>query len=300
MQSPKFCVHFGLGLFLVYSLVVLLYFLRRASSVPMRFLSLVTLRLKRLYIQIPIIQYTLSENMTLKIRTAVVLVGGAGLRMRPLTEDMPKCMIPLHGKPLLYWTVTWLRDQGFDHLVLGVSHRKEVVIKYVKENPLGIKIDFSEHTQEGETGEGFRLAIKRHVTDETFLAMNGDELTNLDLMKLVDFHLAQKGVATIAVSPMQSPFAVLQLNGVDVVEFKEKPLLEDKLVNAGIYVFNRSICDYLPTIGSIEKTAFPALAAKGLLKAYRLSKGERWLTINSVKDLSVAEKEFESIRGLKK
>ncbi len=147
-------------------------------------------------------------------------------------------------------------------MVLGVSHRKEAVINYVKENPLGIKVDFSEHTQEGETGEGFRLAIKRHVNDENFLAMNGDELTNMNLEKFVDFHFAQKGIATIAVSPMRSPFAVIELNGNDIVEFKEKPLLEDKLINAGIYVFNHAICDYLPTIGSIEKTAFPALAEK--------------------------------------
>ena len=197
------------------------------------------------------------------------------------------------------------RSVGFEtrvliHVVLGVSHRKEVVINYVKENPLGIEVDFSEHTQEGETGEGFRLAIKRHVNDENFLAMNGDELTNMNLEKFVDFHFSQKGIATIAVSPMQSPFAVLKLEGNDILEFKEKPLLKDKLINAGIYVFNQAISDYLPTIGSIEKTAFPALAEKRLLKAYRLAKSERWLTINSVKDLSIAEKEFESIRGIKK
>src|SRR4030067_1315664 len=127
--------------------------------------------------------------MTAKIRTAVILVGGAGLRMRPLTEDLPKCMIPILGKPLVYWTLTWLRDSGFKHVVLGVSYLKETVINYVKENPVGIKVDFSEHTQEGETGEGFRLAIKRHVDDENFLAMNGDELTNLNLEKIIDFHL---------------------------------------------------------------------------------------------------------------
>ena len=238
--------------------------------------------------------------MILKIRTAVVLVGGSGLRMRPLTEDLPKCMIPLRGKPLIYWTLSWLRDYGFDHAVLGVSHCKEAVINYVKENPLGIKVDFSEHTQEGETGEGFRLAIGRHVKDENFLAMNGDELTNMNLERFVDFHFAQKGIATVAVSPMRSPFAVIEINGNNIVEFKEKPLLEDKLINAGIYVFNHSICDYLPTIGSIEKTTFPKLAEKRLLKGYRLGKDERWLTINSVKDLSIAEKEFESIRGLQK
>lgn len=235
--------------------------------------------------------------MPLKINTAVILVGGSGLRLRPLTDDRPKCMIILRGKPLLYWTITWLRDYGFNHLVLGVAYRKEAVINYIKENSFGIKIDFSEHTEEGETGEGFRLAIKRHVRDENFLAMNGDELTNLNLRTFVDFHFAQKGVATIAASPMRSPFAILKIEGNNITEFKEKPLLEDHLINSGIYVFNHSIADYLPMTGAIERSAFPALAERRLLKAYKLGKEEKWLTINSVKDLSIAEKEFDSIRG---
>jgi NDP-sugar pyrophosphorylase family protein len=237
--------------------------------------------------------------VTLKIRTAVILVGGSGLRLRPLTEDRPKCMINLRGKPLLYWTLTWLKNYGFDHVVLGVSYRKEAVINYINQNPLGIKVDFSEHTQEGETGEGFRLAIERHVNDQDFLAMNGDELTNLNLSRFVDFHFAQKGVATIAASTMRSPFAILKLNGNDIIEFREKPLLEDQLVNSGIYIFNHAIFDYLPIVGAIEKTAFPALSDKRLLKAYKMEKDEKWLTINSVKDLSVADKEFESVRGIK-
>jgi mannose-1-phosphate guanylyltransferase len=235
--------------------------------------------------------------MTENITTAVVLVGGSGLRMRPLTEDMPKCMIRLHGKPLIYWTLSWLKNYGINHAVLGVSYRKDTVIDYVHDNPMDIKVDFSEHSQEGETGEGFRLAIKRHVTDENFFAMNGDELTNLNLQQFADFHLKQKGVVTIAVSPMQSPFAVLDIEGNDIRGFKEKPLLKDICVSAGIYVFNHAVTDYLPQIGAIEKTAFPALAAKRLLKAYRLKENERWLTVNCVKDLSIAEKEFTSLRS---
>jgi mannose-1-phosphate guanylyltransferase len=238
--------------------------------------------------------------MPLKIQTAVILVGGSGLRLRPLTDDRPKCMISLKGKPILYWTLKWLHDYGFDHVVLGVAYRKEAVINYIKENNFGIKIDISEHTEEGETGEGFRLAIKRHVTDENFLAMNGDELTSLNLQRFVDFHFAQKGIATIAASPMRSPFAVLKLDGNNIIEFKEKPLLEDQLINSGIYVFNHSIFEYLPITGAIERTAFPALAEKRLLKAYILGKEEKWLTINSVKDLSIAENEFDSVRGIKK
>jgi mannose-1-phosphate guanylyltransferase len=236
-------------------------------------------------------------TMAIKITTAVVLVGGSGLRMRPFTEDMPKCMIPLSGKPLLYWTITWLRDFGFNHVVLGVSYKKEVVIDYIKENPLGIKVDFSEHTQEGETGEGFRLAIKRHVTDENFLAMNGDELSSINLERFADFHLKHKGIATIAVSPMQSPYAVLDIDGDKITGFREKPVLEDKLVSAGIYVFNHEITKYFPEVGSVEKLTFAPLAKKGLLKAYRIGGKEKWLTVNSIKDLYAAEKEFTSMRG---
>jgi NDP-sugar pyrophosphorylase family protein len=233
-----------------------------------------------------------------EIQTGVILVGGAGLRMRPLTQDVPKAMIKLHGKPLLYWTLNWLKKYRLKHVVLGVAYRKEVIIDYVQKNPFGLDIDFSVHTVEGGTGEGFRLAIERYVDDENFLAMNGDELTNLNLEKLIDFHLKDKPIATIAISPMRSPYGIIEIRGNTVIGFKEKTILEDKLVSVGIYIFNHGILDYLPTKGALETTAFPLLAQKGLLKAYRLSKSERWITINTIKDLSIAEEEFEFIRGL--
>jgi mannose-1-phosphate guanylyltransferase len=229
------------------------------------------------------------------VKTAVILAGGAGLRMRPLTDDLPKCMIPLRNKPLLYWTLNWLENYGFTHVVLGVAYREEAIRKYVSENPTNMNIDFSRHTVEGETGEGFRLAIERHVNDENFLAMNGDELTSLNPQKFAEWHLKHTPIATIAVSPLHSPFGIIEVEGNDIVGFREKPLLHDKLVSTGIYMFNRKILDYLPTRGSMEKTTFPELAKQRLLKAYRLGENERWLTINSIKDLSMAEKEFELI-----
>ncbi len=211
---------------------------------------------------------------------------------------MPKCMIQLYGKPLIHWTLAWLKDYGFKHIVLGVAHRKEVIVAYVNENPTGLEVDFSEHTQEGETGEGFRLAIERYVSDADFLAMNGDELTNLNLGRFAAFHLRNKPMATIAVSPMHSPYGILEIDGEDIIGFKEKPILEDKLVSTGIYFFNHAILSYLPMKGSIEKTAFPLLAEKRLLKACKLDENEQWFTVNSVKDLSAAEESFRSTRRL--
>ena len=231
-----------------------------------------------------------------KIKTAVILVGGSGLRMRPFTEDIPKCMVPLQGKPLIHWIVSWLKSYGFKHIVMGVAYRKEVVIKYLTDNPQGLKIDFSEHTVEGETGEGFRLAISRFVKDEDFLAMNGDEITSLDLERLEALHLKNDPVATIAVAPMRSPFGVLELEGDDIVGFKEKTLLENMPVSIGVYIFNRKILDYIPVTGSIERVVFPLLAQKRALKACILKPDESWLTVNSIKDLSIAEKELPSVR----
>ena len=229
----------------------------------------------------------------MRTHTGVIVVGGAGLRMRPLTENIPKAMIELHGKPLIYWTLNWLKKYGFKHIVLGVAHRKEVVVDYVQKNGFGLDIDFSVHTVEGETGEGFRLATERYVRDENFLAINGDELSNLNLNKLMDFHLKHRPVATIAVSPMRSPYGIIEIRGNDIISFNEKPILEDKLVSTGIYVFSHEILDYLPRKGALEKTTFPLLAEKKLLKAYKLDQNELWMTINSVKDLSEAEKKFD-------
>jgi mannose-1-phosphate guanylyltransferase len=189
-------------------------------------------------------------------------------------------MVPLQGKPLIYWILNWLKSYGFKHAVLGVAYQKDIIIDYLKANSQGLKIDFSEHSVEGETGEGFRLAISRFVDDEDFLAMNGDEITNLNIERLEEKHLESNPVATIAVSPMRSPFGILEVEGDDIVGFHEKVLLENTLVSIGVYIFNRQI-----------------LAKKRLLKAFRLSSAESWLTINSVKELSLAEKEFALIRG---
>ena len=216
--------------------------------------------------------------------------------MRPLTDEIPKCMIPLRNKPLLHWTLSWLEQYGFKHVVLGVAYREGAIRKYLAENPTIMKIDCSRHTVEGETGEGFRLAIERYVPDEHFLAMNGDELTNLNPQRFAEWHVKHKTIATIAVSPLHSPFGIIEVEGDNIVGFREKPLLQDKLVSTGVYMFNHSILEYLPTKESIEKTTFPKLAKEKLLKAYRLEKNEHWLTINSIKDLSMAEQEFELVR----
>ncbi|MEM5797294.1 MAG: nucleotidyltransferase family protein [Candidatus Aenigmatarchaeota archaeon] len=234
------------------------------------------------------------------VKTAVVLVGGAGLRMYPLTENKPKCMIEIAGKPILFWVLNWLKSNGIKNVVVGVAYKKEIVVNYLKNNNFGLNIAISEHSVEGETGEGFRLAIERYVNDENFIAMNGDELTNINLSKMIKHHLRSGAIATLAVSPLKSPFGIVELWEDNIVGFKEKPIITDKFVSSGIYVFNKKIKDYLPLNGAIEKTTFPRLAEMGVLKAYKMSSNERWATVNTVKDLQKAEEELKLMGFIEK
>jgi len=229
-----------------------------------------------------------------KIKTAVLLVGGRGFRMSHMTEDKPKAMVEVRGKPVIYWVLNWLKSHGIENVVLGVAYKKDTIIDYIKQNDsFGLNVKFSEHTIDGETGEGFRLAIERHVDDENFIAMNGDELTNLDLGKLIDSHFENKSYATIAVSPLKSPFGIVEIWENSIIGFREKPIITDKFVSAGVYVFNKKIKDYLPERGSIERKTFPLLAEKGLIKAHKMSSNERWATVNTIKDIIKAEEELE-------
>jgi NDP-sugar pyrophosphorylase family protein len=228
-----------------------------------------------------------------KVKTAVMLVGGASSRLQPYITDRPKAMVEVAGKPILFWTLNWLKYHGIKKVVLGVAYKKEMIIDYVKENNFGLDIKISEHSIEGETGEGFRLAIERYVDDEDFIAMNGDELTNLNLDNIIEAHANSGFIATIAISPLKSPFGIVELYGDSIIGFREKPLLTDKFVSAGVYIFNKKIKQFLPEKGTIERTTFPVLAEKNLIKSYKLSPNERWSTVNTIKDINVATEEIK-------
>ena len=219
----------------------------------------------------------------------MVIAGGEGLRLRPLTNDRPKAMISVAGKPILDWIIQWLSSNEISHIVVGVAYKKETVKEHLSRFESGMKFDFSEHTVEGGTGEGFRLAIERFVQDDVFLAMNGDELTNIDISDFADFHIRARGVATIGVASLRSPFGVVELSGNSIVDFREKATL-DAYVSTGVYMFDHKILEYLPTTGNIENDTFPKLARQGQLRAYK-HKGF-WGTINTLKDLQEVEKEL--------
>jgi NDP-sugar pyrophosphorylase family protein len=223
-----------------------------------------------------------------QLETAVILAGGAGLRLRPLTEDMPKAMIIIAGKPLLQWIIEWLKFNGISNIVVGVAYKNEKIIDYFGSGKdFGVKIKYSVHTVEGGTSEGFRLAIERHVKDNVFLGINGDELVRIKTKEFLESHVANGGIVTLAVSHYRSPFGVVEVDGTDILRFQEKPILRTHYVSVGTYIFSRQVLDYIPRSGDIESTLFPRLASMRKLKAYVYD--GFWATINTLKDLDEVE-----------
>jgi len=223
------------------------------------------------------------------VKTAVVLAGGTGSRLYPLTNNQPKPMIKVLGRPILQWVIEWLKNNGISKVVIGVAYCKESVINYFKDGTeFGVKIIYSVHSADGETGEGFRLAISRYVKDDLFVALNGDEITNFRLDGLIRYHIRNDPVATVAVTHPRSPFGVINVEDDGLVtSFAEKPLISSLLVSIGVYLFSNRIINYLPAKGPIENTAFPFLVKKKLFRAYPID--GIWLTINTLKDLKQAE-----------
>ena len=215
--------------------------------------------------------------------------------MAPLTDSIPKTLVRIRSKPLLEWVIQWLRSNGVRNLVVGVAYEKEKIMDYFGDGTsFGVQIKYSVHSVEGGTAEGFRRAIERYVKDQTFIAMNGDELTNLNLGRLCELHASSGAVATVAVAPFKSPFGIVRLGPNDrIVGFDEKVTIPDTYVSIGVYAFQREILDYLPERGDIERTAFPALSRVNRLQAFRHD--GFWATVNNLKELQEAEENIQRI-----
>ena len=230
------------------------------------------------------------------IDTAVVLAGGSGNRLKPLTNDIPKGMIEVYGKPLLQWIIEWLRDNSVRKIILGVAYQKEKIQEYFGDGKeFGVDIKYSVHTVEGGTSEGFRLAISRYIDSDVFFAMNGDQITGLNLGDLASFHMKNNPVATMVVAHPTCPYGQVHINDKnDVIGFVEKPPCSYTLCNIGIYAFNREILQYLPERGDVEKEAFPVLARLHRLKVYPFH--GFFITVNTFKDFIKAEEELKNAK----
>jgi NDP-sugar pyrophosphorylase family protein len=224
---------------------------------------------------------------------ALIIAGGEGQRLRPLTDDRPKNMVPVAGKPLVEWQLEWLRASGVTDVVFLCGYKAEVLQAHVGDGSrFGLRARYSIEDEPlgrgGALKQGWPLVPSG---EELVIACNSDILTDQPLAPVIAAHREKAAAATIMLSALRSPFGIVDLGDDDrVVAFREKPVLP-YWVNAGIYVLSPAFFDLLPDKGDHETTTFPQLAAEGRLFAFKSE--AYWRPVDSIKDISEAEKELQ-------
>ncbi|MGO9334705.1 MAG: sugar phosphate nucleotidyltransferase [Acidimicrobiales bacterium] len=235
---------------------------------------------------------------------AVVLVGGEGTRLRPLTWEIPKQMLPLVGRPMIVHVLEWLAGHGIDRAVLSLGPRAEAFVQAFPSDRLaGVALDYVVEPEPLDTAGAIRFAAEQAGVNDTFLVLNGDVLTELDVSSLVEFHRSRTAQASIALTPVADPsrFGVVPTDAQGrVTAFIEKPQGEapTNLINAGIYVLETSVLDRIANDRrvSIERETFPELVAAGTL--YALASEAYWLDTGTPQQFLQAQFDILSGRRL--
>jgi NDP-sugar pyrophosphorylase family protein len=228
--------------------------------------------------------------------TAIILCGGKGSRLKPLTDKMPKSLVPLNGKPILQYNIDLCKRHGIKNIVLAVGHMREQIIAHFGDgSKQGISITYIEEIQPLGTAGPLRM-LKGKITDACIL-MNGDELKDINLIKMYHAHLDNNAKTTIALTTVEDPsaYGVAMLDGQRIVRFVEKPKREDapsKLINSGLYIIEPEVIDIIPDgYAMIESDVFPKLAKEGSLFGYPFS--GQWYDTGTPERLQKASKEWK-------
>ena len=218
---------------------------------------------------------------------AIILAGGRGKRLRPITDYVPKPLIPINNIPIIEWQIKYLKKFGISEVIICSGYKTEMIENYLKNKKLGIKITFSIENKPLGTGGAIKKAVKK-IKDKSFLVINGDIITNIDLKKLF------KKDNSIAAIQLRTKFGILQTVDDKIIKFDEKKEISDLWMNAGIYHLSKDTVKELPNVGDIEKTLFPKFAKKEKLFTIKF-RNTLWYSIDSFKDMEESSAVVEKI-----
>lgn len=226
---------------------------------------------------------------------ALIIAGGEGERLRPLTNDRPKPMIHVGGRPILEYQVEWLRAAGVTHVVFLCAYKAHVIQDHFGDGSrFGVRALYSFEAEPLGRGGGLRQGYQQVPPDQQqIIGCNGDILTTQPLPELIAYHNQKQAAATVMLAPLRSPFGIVNVEDDGrITRFREKPDLPF-WVNAGIYVLSPEFFHRLPAKGDHETTTFPELAAEG--KLFGFKSRAYWRAVDSLKDLKEAERELAQI-----
>ncbi len=200
---------------------------------------------------------------------AVILVGGEGTRLRPLTCNLSKTMVPVLNRPFLVYLFTYLKQHGVTDIILSAGYLPDAMRDYFGDGGrLGVRLTYLVESSPLGTSGAVKNAAS--LLDDTFLVFNGDILTAIDLTEMIALHRRVRPAATIALIPVENPtqYGLVETGPGDRVRrFVEKPepdKITTNMINAGVYVLEPAVLDYLPDgPSSFERFLFPLLLEKG-------------------------------------
>jgi glucose-1-phosphate cytidylyltransferase len=200
----------------------------------------------------------------------VILCGGRGTRLREATQTIPKPLVEIGGRPILWHVIRIYAHQGFTRFVLCLGHKGGLIEEFVRQDGLPENLTI-ECVQTGEeTPTGGRIArVRDRLGSDRFCVTYADGVADIDLAALLDFHTTHGALATMTVVQPQLQYGVARLNGEGLVEgFEEKPQF-DGWINGGFFCFENGVLDYLEDDSILEREPLERLAADGELRAYR-------------------------------
>lgn len=237
---------------------------------------------------------TLDEFMGVVERDnwVVLMVGGLGSRLRPLTDDCPKPMLRIGGKPILESILESFMEQGFRRFFLSVNYKAEVIKDYFGDGAeWGAKIEYLHETERLGTAGALSLLPEKPLAP--LVVMNGDLITKANFAAMLDFHKEHQAVATMAVREydLQVPYGVVKVDGVQIVAIEEKPV-HRFFVNGGIYVLEGDALDAIPPNAFFDMPSlFQDLKSRGR-KAAAYPLREYWLDIGRLEEYERAQREW--------
>ncbi len=221
------------------------------------------------------IEYVLARYFAPKLRRALILAGGKGVKMRPFTYEMPKCLIPVNGRPVLDYTIENLRRYDIRDIILSIGYHGEKIREHIGDGSrFGVNITYIE--QRGlEVGTAAPVRqVKKFLGAEPFILYYADVLAKINYDDMFDFHIAHGGVTTMALTSVSksSDWGVVRLQGSKIHSFLEKPDHRkdlSKIINVGVYICEPNIFDYItPHAKRLEKDVFPKLVEERKLTGY--------------------------------
>ena len=229
---------------------------------------------------------------------ALFLAGGMGTRLKPLTDNLPKPMVPMMAKPLMERNMLKLRDCGVDEIILSTSYKPQKIKEYFGDGAkLGLKIHYV--CEDIPLGTGGAIKNAQEFFDDTFLIFNADILSNINIIDMLKFHKEKRASVTIAVTRVENPshYGVIEYNEDLYAEsFTEKPKpseIKSNYINAGIYIFEPDVLNEIPgsKVVSIERETYPLLLRKGYPIAVYKSK-EYWMDIGTIEKYRQAHQDI--------